>query len=514
MRRYFQALLWSAELVLTALVHAFVTIVGMLAIVLVFGLGIVVLLPKVVSLERALAGRARRRALAWSGVLIDEPYEPPPPPAVPMADGWYRSDRTLYRTPRVPDWNMRWKWMIADLATWRDKAWLALDSVLACALGALPLLLIAYGVALPFAWHPLAIPLGLALAAAGVLIAPRLLHAHARWTSLLLAPTARSRLSGAMWHLAATRSEAIDSQSAELRRIERELHDGAQARLIAVGMTLGAAEELVRTDPAAAKVLLASASDASAAALAELRRVVRGIHPPVLAERGLGDAIRALALDSPLRVRVVVDLPVRAQPPVESAAYFAVSQLLADAAARGDADEVLIDISHRDAALRVTITDDGRGGLDPTASAGMRDIERRLAAFDGVLAVSGPPSDLAGGPNVLTMDLPHALARTAVEPTPKMPTWKTVVVAIGWSLAWLPLFPQGLVPMIMKIIGAGDARSWFLVLYLPEPLQWPVAVFNTLLGASMIGAALTLPLLHSRERWLAEASPSRPWLES
>ncbi|MCG5215688.1 histidine kinase [Streptosporangium soli] len=505
MRRHAQALLRTMALVLAALAEAVATVAGAMSLILVYGLGMVFLLTPVVRMHRVLTGLARSRAWAWSGIRVPEPYDPPPPPPVLQPDGWYRSERTLYKTPTVPAWNMRWKWMFADPATWRDMLWLALDPFVSGVLGLLPLLLIGCGVATPFLWHPFAAPLGLAVAAAGVLAAPRLLQAHARWTVLLLAPTARTLLAGTMRHLARTRTEAIDSQSAELQRIERELHDGAQARLIAMGMTLGAAEGLVRDDPAAAKVLLARAREASATALGELRRVVRGIHPPVLAERGLGDAVRALALDSPIQVTVEVDLPVRPEPPVESAAFFAVSELLTDAAGQPGAERVLIDISHQGAALRVTIT--GDGDAEPSEEV-RHGVERRLASFDGVLAVSGVP----GSPTTLTLDLPYALTHTITDKAPKMPGWKVFLVVFGWSLGWLPLFPQGLVSMVFKLSGT-EERAWFLALHVPEPFQWPVIVFMICLGAVMIGMAATIPLRHSRERWLAEATPHRLWLE-
>ena len=121
----------------------------------------------------------------------------------------------------------------------------------------------------------------------------------------------------------------MDAQAAELRRIERDLHDGAQARIVSLGMTIGLAEELIERDPAAARKLLAEARESSSAALVELRHLVRGIHPPVLAERGLDGAVRALALSLPIPITVDIDLPRRPDTPVESAAYFAVAEALA-----------------------------------------------------------------------------------------------------------------------------------------------------------------------------------------
>ncbi|HEY7486487.1 MAG TPA: histidine kinase, partial [Streptosporangiaceae bacterium] len=182
--------------------------------------------------------------------------------------------------------------------------------------------------------------------------------------------------------------------------------DGAQARLVALGLTLGAAEHLVETDPEAAKKLVVQAREASATALSELRDLVRGIHPPVLAERGLGDAVRALALAGPLDVEVTVDIPGRLEAPVESAAYFAVSEVLTNAAKHSGAQRAWIDLSHADGRLRISVTDDGRGGADAARGTGLRGIERRLGTFDGVLALSSPQ----GGPTMVTMELPCALS--------------------------------------------------------------------------------------------------------
>jgi signal transduction histidine kinase len=225
---------------------------------------------------------------------------------------------------------------------------------------------------------------------------------------VLLGPTPKAReaaLNRRVARLTETRADAVDTQAAELRRIERDLHDGAQARLVAMGMNLGAAEALIDQHPEAAKALMAEAREASAKALTELRELVRGIHPPVLADRGLGDAVRALALDSPLRADVTVDLPGRLEPAVESAAYFAVSELLTNVAKHAQATEVRIDLWHRDGRLRVTCTDNGRGGASTqSAGSGLAGIERRIGTFDGVMAVRSP----AGGPTEVTLEIPCA----------------------------------------------------------------------------------------------------------
>jgi signal transduction histidine kinase len=172
-----------------------------------------------------------------------------------------------------------------------------------------------------------------------------------------------------------------------------------------MGMTLNAAEELLDSDPEAARKLLAEARQASSTALAELRALVSGIHPPVLADRGLVDAIRALALDSVSRVEVTAASIARPSSPIESAAYFAVSELLTNVTKHAAAHQTQIDIRFGLGKLTICVTDDGRGGADPRRGTGLRGIERRLAAFDGVLTLSSPP----GGPTVVQLEIPCKL---------------------------------------------------------------------------------------------------------
>jgi signal transduction histidine kinase len=252
----------------------------------------------------------------------------------------------------------------------------------------------------------LGIPAGVAMAVVGFLLTRPARQLHARWVALLLAPTRAAELALRVARLTQTRADAIDAQAAEIRRIERDLHDGAQARLVAVGLTLGAAEALVDTDPAEAKRLLAQARESSATALGELRALVRGILPPVLTERGLGDAVRAVALDSPLPVDVDVDLPGRFAAPVESAAYFSVCEALANAARHAGAERVWISIRYDAGRLRMVVRDNGRGGADPTRGTGLHGVQRRLGTFDGTLTLDSP----AGGPTEVTMEVPCALS--------------------------------------------------------------------------------------------------------
>ena len=214
-----------------------------------------------------------------------------------------------------------------------------------------------------------------------------------------------SRLTNRVQRLSETRTDAVDTAAAELRRVERDLHDGAQARLVALGMSLRAAERLFETSPRAALAMVGEAREMSSRALTELRDLVRGIHPPVLADRGLGDAVRALALETPVNIKMDIDLPGRLAPPVESAAYFAVAEVLANVVKHAHARTVDIHMRHDGDALRIAMTDDGVGGADPAKGSGLRGVERRLGTFDGILAVNSPP----GGPTIVVIEVPCAL---------------------------------------------------------------------------------------------------------
>jgi signal transduction histidine kinase len=241
-----------------------------------------------------------------------------------------------------------------------------------------------------------------AFLALGAWLVPRTIAAHAR---TVFTPGTELELAGRVQRLTESRSHAVDTATAELRRIERDLHDGAQARLVALGMNLRAVEKVLPVNPQAALALVAEARDASGRALSELRDLIRGICPPVLADRGLGHAIRALALDTPLPTELDIELPGRLSAPVESACYFAVAEALANAVKHSGARRVQIHIKHADNVLRIQVADDGVGGADPAAGTGLQGVERRLGTFDGILAVSSPP----GGPTMVVMEVPCAL---------------------------------------------------------------------------------------------------------
>jgi signal transduction histidine kinase len=200
--------------------------------------------------------------------------------------------------------------------------------------------------------------------------------------------------------LTTTRAGAVDAQERELRRIERDLHDGAQARLVALGMSLGLAEQRLETDPESARSLLAEAREGTREALEELRDLARGIHPPILADRGLGAAVAALAARSPVRVDVSVEGE-RPSPAVESAAYFVAAEALANAGKHAEATRVDVRIARSYGRLVVEVTDDGRGGADPSGT-GLSGLRRRVEALDGTLQVMSPE----GGPTTVRAEMP------------------------------------------------------------------------------------------------------------
>jgi signal transduction histidine kinase len=245
----------------------------------------------------------------------------------------------------------------------------------------------------------------------------RLRSAADQW---LLSPGVTERLERRVEQLTETRADAVDHSAAELRRLERDLHDGAQARLVALSLSLGMAEEMFDRDPDGARRLVGDARDTTDTALAELRSVVRGIHPPVLSDRGLVGAAQALALDMAVPVRVEASIDGRLSPPVESAVYFAVAECLANVGKHAAAENGWIRIEHADGVLRVEVGDDGRGGADPTGGTGMTGVMRRVRAFDGTMMVSSP----VGGPTIVTLEVPCALSspRTTPSSVPASPS--------------------------------------------------------------------------------------------
>lgn len=279
--------------------------------------------------------------------------------------------------------------VLADPMTWRDLAWLFVAPVVGLVVGVLAAVLLLGVVTLPAWWY----------------VMPPLMQARSRFDLLLLAYSRTERLEQRVEALTVSRADVVDHSAAELRRLERDLHDGAQARLVALGMQLGLAEAALDEDPERARALLRTARDSAAATLTDIRSVVRGIHPPVLADRGLAGGLEALALDMAVPVAVAVELPERLPAPLETALYFGVAECLANVGRHARASRGWVEVRHRDQHVVALVGDDGVGGAAaPTdvGGTGLRGIARRLSAFDGTLAVSSPP----GGPTVVTLEVP------------------------------------------------------------------------------------------------------------
>lgn len=276
---------------------------------------------------------------------------------------------------------------LGDSATYRDAAWLLVNVTIGFALGI---------VATVFY---LVFPLG-------VLASPVMVRTYLSFTSYLLQRSDAESMVARIGELSASRAETVDSQAAEIRRIERDLHDGAQARLVALSMNLGLAEQMMDKDPALSRDLIAESRQSATVALTDLRGLVRGIHPPVLADRGLVGGLQALALTAPMEVDVDVQLVGRAPAPVESAVYFAAAEALTNAAKHSGARTGWIWMRALNGRLSVSIGDNGIGGAVSAPGGGLHGIERRLAAFDGTVTVASP----VGGPTVISLELPCVLS--------------------------------------------------------------------------------------------------------
>ncbi|MFE6053888.1 sensor histidine kinase [Kitasatospora sp. NPDC056446] len=373
---------------------------------------------------RRTANRTRGLLERWFGVRLPARYEPMPGLEMDGRGHWW-TGYSYHRSRAVAKYAQLVHWGLRDRTTRAELTWLGVNPFLTLALAGPVVALLVLGAAVILGgpvpadgFGPLngrmtsallGIVLGAAMVVAGILVAPLAVRTYAEVARRILDQEGRAshaQLTRRVAELTETRADAVGSQAAELRRIERDLHDGAQARLVAIGMTLGTIEHLMETDQEAARELLAEARQSSARALQELRDLVRGIHPPVLAERGLGDAVRALALDGALPTEVFVSVPDRLPAPVEAGVYFSICELLANAAKHSGAEQVWVDILYRAGFLRVTVTDDGVGVADPSRGTGLRGIEKRLGTFDGVLAIDST----SGGPTTITLELPCELS--------------------------------------------------------------------------------------------------------
>ncbi|MCP9985173.1 sensor histidine kinase [Actinomadura madurae] len=349
-------------------------------------------LPSAVKPLRALASAERRRAGRVLGREIPEPY--PPSRGEGLAEA-----RRLLRSP----------------STWRDVAWLALHGVTALgtaviAVGIWPS--IPFTLSLPLWWWaapegsqsafitldswPKALTMPFLQGAFDLAIllwvVPRLVRWQARLAEALLSPTRRTSLAERVEELTETRAEALEAHGAELRRIERDLHDGTQAQLVAAALRLGLADRRFDGDPEAARALFLEAREGIEEALTQLRTVIRGIYPPILSDRGLAGALRALAAGQPIPVEMDVEGG-RAPAAVEAAAYFVVAEALTNIAKHSGARHGRVAVRRETGRLTISVRDDGKGGADPDRGSGLAGIRRRVAALDGTTRLDSPDGE-------------------------------------------------------------------------------------------------------------------------
>lgn len=312
---------------------------------------------------------------------------------------------------------------VTDPAVWRDLAYL----ISLMPLGIVELVIVLTAISLPITfitlptyfwigggpellgvWHVNTFPeatFGVLVGA--VLILPMLLlisgtaRAHIAFGRWLLGPS-QEQLEERVEVLTRTRSSILEAMLAERRRIERDLHDGAQQRLVALAMDLGMARERFETDPQKAHQLVVDAHEEAKAALVELRELVRGFHPAILEDRGLDAALSAVVARSPVPVQLEVDVPRRPPSSVESAAYFVVSEALTNVARHSGATAARVSIARRGDRLAIDVTDNGRGGADPAAGTGLRGLEERVVSLGGWMQVLSP----VGGPTSVLVELP------------------------------------------------------------------------------------------------------------
>ena len=246
-----------------------------------------------------------------------------------------------------------------------------------------------------------AVLLGLGVLLAAPQVTYGLAAADAAVGGWLLGSASRAELTARIGQLETSRAQVMDAAEAERMRIERDLHDGAQQRLVSLAMELGRAKAKFSSDPDAAAAIDGQAHEQAKEALAELRNLVRGVHPPVLSDRGLDAALSGLAALSPVPVTVHVDLPVRPPASIEAIAYFVVAEALTNVAKHARASRADVVVTRSGDLLNLVIRDDGVGGADP-AGQGLSGLAARVAGVDGQLSVISP----AGGPTTVEVVLP------------------------------------------------------------------------------------------------------------
>ncbi|MFF5211304.1 sensor histidine kinase [Streptosporangium sp. NPDC000396] len=333
--------------------------------------------------------------------------------------------RDPYRPSPGGNLFLRWKDMFVDPATWKDLFYLLLllpigigEFTVSVVLWGLALSLIIVPMSLLFGGDPVPIGDGLlvdtvpeallcVLGGLGVflvaLYATRgMAWLHALLGTVLLSTGEKNLLAARAACLRASRARGVDAAEAERRRIERDLHDGAQQRLLSVAMDLGRAQSKMDADPQGARELLAQAHAGTKAAIAELRDLARGIYPALLTDRGLDAALSSLAARAPVRVDLSVEVSHRPPAAVESIAYFIVAESLTNMAKHSSATEASVRVSREDQWVIVEVRDNGVGAAVPHAGGGLAGLADRAATIDGILTVDSP----LGGPTLIRAELP------------------------------------------------------------------------------------------------------------
>jgi signal transduction histidine kinase len=346
--------------------------------------------------------------------------------------GWIRRERVgaVYRRPESRSILELLRCVTTDPQTWKDLGWLVLHSVLGFALSVAALTatvtVVSY-ILMPAWWWAIPDPgsqygttelglftvestgtalivtgIGLLLAPLALLLNRGVTLLHSGLAIRILAPSQSQRLRARVDDLAASRAGAVEAAQDQLERIERDLHDGAQARLVGLAMELGMAEEELERNPDAAVETVRRARDETLLALGELRDLSRGLRPALLEERGLGPAVEALVARAPQPVSLSLVGSLEEIPqPVQSAAYFVVAEATTNAAKHSDSERVRVRIERGDGALAISVEDGGGGGADDRGS-GLEGLRKRVAALDGRLEVISP----AGGPTAVRAVLP------------------------------------------------------------------------------------------------------------
>ena len=402
MKRRIRSIVDALKWLLYGLGTAFVALTTLLwilavAVACLAGVGLLLVPSALLALRRA-ANLERRRLSRWDGEVLD----PGPAPT-------------------------RFREAVGDPAVRRELWWLFGHATVGLALGMAGIAMVNNIVrdgTFPLWWRLLpageataSIPLWTvhdargawlvaALAPVWFVLTVTLMPTLARWQATpgrrLLAPDPSVDLTQRVAQLTATRAAALDAHAAELRRIERSLHDGTQNRIVAVNVLLGGARRALARDPATADAMLERAQEAAEQALAELRGVVRSILPPVLTDRSLTDALAGLAADCPVPCRVDTDVPVRCAASVEATAYFVVAEALTNIAKHSGARQAIVTVFREGDRLRLRVIDDGRGDADERTGSGIRGIRQRTEAHDGTLTLTSP----RGGPTTLDVSLP------------------------------------------------------------------------------------------------------------